>query len=160
MKKPFIQNIAAYKKQMELGTIPEAYKGLIEYMMGLRTYLKTNYLGYHVGSFYQGYMDITYFPVVTTVLKDRNLKLAIVFDHLKIRFEIWLSGQNRRVQKEYLSLFNKIELEKNYMLTENPDSVIEMVVLENPDFSDLNKITTEIETSIKKFITHLTGILK
>ncbi|MGD8782779.1 MAG: hypothetical protein PVH88_27965 [Ignavibacteria bacterium] len=142
MKELSIRNIKDYKRQMELGNIPKAYKGLIEYMMSLRTYFKNNYPEYVVGSFYQGYMDMTYFSIVTTLLKKRKLKLAIVFDHFKIRFEIWLSAQNRKVLSEYSKLLKQIELNKNYLISENPDSIIEMVVIENTDFNDLNKIYT------------------
>ncbi|MBN1822317.1 MAG: hypothetical protein JW833_16470 [Prolixibacteraceae bacterium] len=160
MKELSIEHFEDYKKQMELGILPEVYKGLIEYMMSLRTYFKSNFPEYLVGSFYQGYMDMTYFPVVPISLKNSNLKFAVVFDHLKIRFEIWLSGKNRKIQKEYQNLLKQKELDKNYIFTENPDSIIEMVVVENPDFNDLNSITTEIERGIEKFVKDVSDVLK
>lgn len=160
MKKSSIQHIEDYRKQMELGVLPKVYKEIIEYMMRLRTHFKSNFPEYIVGSFYQGYMDMTYFPVVPLALKNSNLKLAVVFDHSKVRFEIWLSGKNRKIQKEYVDLFKQNELDKNYRFTENPDSIIEMIVLENSDFANLNNITTEIEKEIIKFIKDITAVLK
>lgn len=160
MKDLSAQDIKDYQTQMELGTIPVIYKGLIEYMMSLRTYFKKNYPEYIVGSFYQGYMDMTYFPVVTTFLQKRKLKLAIVFNHSKARYEIWLSAQNRDIQKEYLNVFRLMKLDEKYIFSGNPDSIIEMIIIEPGDFNELEDITTEIETGMKKFVADLTAILE
>ncbi len=160
MKETLSQNITEYKRQMELGNVPKAYKGLMEYMMDLRTHFKNNFTEYAIGSFYQGYMDMTYFPVAPIILKERKLKLAIVFDHSKTRFEIWLSGQNRKIQNEYLDLFKQKGLNKDYTITKNPDSIIELVVVENPNFKDLDKLTTVIEKALVKFTTDITNVLE
>ena len=37
-------NLNEYKKQMEKGTIQKAYKGLMEYILDLRTYFNNKYL--------------------------------------------------------------------------------------------------------------------
>ena len=51
-----------FRKQLQKGTITNAYRGLIEYIMSLKAYLKNKYPDYFVsGSIYQGYMDMTYF---------------------------------------------------------------------------------------------------
>jgi len=159
MKKSSIKNIEDYKQQMNLGILPKVYKELIAYMMSLRTHFKSNFPEYTVGSFYQGYMDMTYFPIVPISFKNRSLKIAIVFDHTHVRFEIWLSGQNRLVQKEYTSLLKQKNLNADYIFTENPDSIVETVVVENPDFSELDKITAEIEKGIQKFVKDISSVL-
>lgn len=145
---------------MELGTIPTTYKGLIEYMMSLRNYFINNHPEYNIGNLYQGYMDMTYFPIVTPMLKSRKLKLAVVFDHYNIRFEIWLSAQNRKIINQHLNLLQNKKLNKEYCISKNPDSIIETVIIENPDFNDFNRITNDLETGIKKLIWDLTNILK
>jgi len=160
MKEKLNENFAEYKKQMELGHVPKAYSGLMEYMMSLRTHFKTNFEEYTVGSFYQGYMDMTYFPISTNSLHKKKLKLAIVFDHLKTQFEIWLSGQNRQIQNEYLNTTKQLELKKGFVITKNPDSIIESIITENPDFSDLDKLTAEIEKAVAKFIKDLTELIE
>lgn len=87
--KPFSQSIDEYKKQLEKGAIQVAYRGLIQYMMDLRTHFMQKYPEYAVsGSIYYGYMDMTYFSVVPESLKKRNLKAAIVFLHEAFRFEV------------------------------------------------------------------------
>ena len=71
-----------YRKQLEKGAIQEAYKGLMEYIMGLRTHFTKKHPDYDVsGSIYYGYMDMTYFSIFPKSMKDRKLKIAIVFLH-------------------------------------------------------------------------------
>jgi len=154
------KNIKDYKRQMELGTIPTTYKGLIEYMMSLRNYFINNHPEYNIGNLYQGYMDITYFPILTPMLKSRKLKLAVVFDHYKVRFEIWLSAQNRKIRNQHINLLQHKVLNNKYSISENPDSIIETVIIENPDFSELHRITNDIEMATMKFIWDLTNVLK
>lgn len=160
MKDNLNEYFAEYKKQMELGHVPRAYSGLMEYMMNLRTHFKTDVEEYTVGSFYQGYMDMTYFPVSTKSLNKKKLKLAIVFNHPKTQFEIWLSGQNRQIKNEYLNTIEQSDLKKGFVITKNPDSIIESIITENPDFSDLDKLTTEIEKAVAKFIKDVTELIK
>ena len=58
----FQEYINEYRKQLAKGAIQKAYKGLMEYIMGLRTHFKNKYPDYFVsGSIYYGYMDMTYF---------------------------------------------------------------------------------------------------
>ncbi len=93
--------INEYKKLLEKGDIKKAYKGLMQYIAKLRTHFKNQYPDYITGNVYHGYMDITYFPFTPKSLKIQKLKIAIVFNHSKKRFEIWLAGQNKQIQKKY-----------------------------------------------------------
>ena len=87
----FHEFVNEYRKQLEKGAIQKAYKGLMEYIMTLRTHFKNKYPDYLVsGSIYYGYMDMTYFAFSPKSLKDRNLKIAIVFVYNPFRFEVWL----------------------------------------------------------------------
>jgi len=61
----FQQTMCEYKNQLEKGIVQKAYKGLMEYIMGLRTHFMKKYPEYDVpGSIYFGYMDMTYFSIV------------------------------------------------------------------------------------------------
>ena len=61
--------INEYKKQMERGAIQKAYQGLLEYIMGLRTSFSKKFPDWETGNLYQGYMDMTYFPIFPQSLK-------------------------------------------------------------------------------------------
>jgi hypothetical protein len=158
----FQESINEYKKQLEKGAIQEAYKGLMEYIMDLKTHFKNKYPDYVVsGSLYYGYMDMTYFSFFPKSLKDRNLKIAIVFIHAAFRFEVWLAGYNKQVQTKYWELFKENNWNKYNLVptTQGVDSIVEYVVVDHPDFSDLNSLTEQIESGTLKFIRDVESFL-
>jgi hypothetical protein len=54
----FQKCINEYRKQLEKGTIQEAYRGLMEFIMGLRTHFMKTYPDYFVpGSIYYWFVD-------------------------------------------------------------------------------------------------------
>ena len=144
-----------YKKQLEKGDIKKAYKGLMDYIMKLRIRFKNKYPDFLVsGSIYYGYMDMTYFAFTPELLNKKKLKVAIVFVHEKMRFEVWLAAKNKKIQAEYWELFKASGWDK-YQITstiKDVDSIIEYVLVEQPDFSDLNTLTEQIEYETVKFI--------
>ncbi len=152
---PFHEYVNEYKKQLEKGAVQKAYKGLMEYILSLRTFFKNKYPDYFVsGSIYFGYMDMTYFSFTPKSLIDRKLKIAIVFIHEPCRFEVWLAGYNKQVQTKYWKLLKESNWNKYPIVptTKDVDSIVEHVLVGNPDFSDLNNLTNQIESATLKFI--------
>ena len=144
-----------YRKQMRKSDIAEAYKGLMDYIMNLRTHFQNKYPDYFVsGNIYQGYMDMTYFSFFPKSLKNRKLKIGIVFIHDTCRFEVWLFGYNKAVQTKYWKLFKENNWKKYRIVptTKGFDSIVENILADNPDFSDLDSLTKQIETGTLKFI--------
>jgi len=135
--------INEYKKQLKKGAIQVAYKGLMEYIMGLKTHLKNKYPDYFVpGNIYHGYMDMSYFSVFPESLKRRKLKAGIVLNYDKFRFEVWLFGQNKQVNTKYWKLFKESNWDKYHIVptTKGFDGIIEYVLVDNPDFSNLDTL--------------------
>ena len=151
----FQDNMNEYRKQLEKGAIQKAYRGLMDYIMGLRSYFEKKYPTYSVsGSIYQGYMDMTYFSFFPESLKRRRLKVGIVFVYGTFRFEVWLFGYNKGVQAQYWKLFkdsgwNKYQIQST---TKGVDSILEGILVDNPDFSDLDTLTKQIERGTLEFI--------
>jgi hypothetical protein len=151
----FHEYMNEYRKQLEKGAIQKAYKGLMEYIMDLRTHLQNKYPDYFVsGSIYYGYMDMTYFSFFPETFKDRRLKIAIVFVHATCRFEAWLAGYNKQVQSKYWKLFKESDWNKYHLVstTQGVDSILEHVLVDSPDFSDLDTLTEQIEGATLEFI--------
>jgi hypothetical protein len=155
------KNIDEYKKQIEKGDIKKAYQGLMEYLMGLRTYLKKTYLNHSVSGLYQGYMDMSYFTFTPETLKSRKLKVALIFVHDEARFEVWLVGFNKQVQKEYWEVFKQCNC-CEYRVPETTKGVLsiaEHILTDNPDFDDSDTLTTQIERGMLRFIERIEHIL-
>ena len=158
----FDETMNEYRKQLEKGAIQVAYKGLMAYVMDLRSHFKNKYPDYFVsGSIYQGYMDMTYFSSTPISLKERGLKIAIVFLHEAFRIEVWLSGKNKQVQREYWKVFEGSDWDIYHIVspTKGVDSIVEYILADNPDFSDLDALTNKIERRTLKFIKDVEGFL-
>jgi hypothetical protein len=158
----FHEYMNEYRKQLEKGAIQEAYRGLMEYFNALRLHFKKKNPDYSVsGSVYYGYMDMTYFPVFPEALKRRKLKIAIVFIHGAFRFEVWLAASNKNIQKKYWKLFKESNWNEYRIpsTTKGVDSIIEYILIDNPDFSDLDALTKQIEKGITKFIKDVENFL-
>jgi hypothetical protein len=158
---PFHGYMKEYKKQLEQGAIQKAYKGLMEYIMDLRTHFLNKYPDYFVSGIYHGYMDMTYFSFIPESLKARKLKIAIVFIHETCRFEAWLAGYNKQVQTKYWKLIKESDWKKYHLVstTKGADSIIEYILVDNPDFSDLEALTKQIEAATLVFIKDVESFL-
>ena len=146
--------IKEYKKQLGKGVIQKAYQGLMKYIMDLRTYFCKDFPDFTPGNIYHGYMDMTYFPIFPESLKSRKLKIAIVFIHETIKFEVWLVGYNKQIQAKYWKLFKEGAWNKYRMPSaiKGVDSIVEYTLAENPDFVDLDGLTKRIEKGTLEFI--------
>lgn len=146
--------IDQYRKQVEKGDIQEAYKGLMGYMMNLRNHFQKKYPEYLVsGSIYFGFMDMTYFSFTPKTLKDKGLKIAIVFIHDEIKFEVWLAGANKQIQLKYWKIFKESH-RTPYSIpadTKCVDFIITHNLVDHPDFNDLDNLTKLIEKGTHKF---------
>jgi len=151
---PFHEYMHEYKKQLQKGAITKAYKGLMGYILGLRTHFQNKYPGYFVSGIYSGYMDMTCFSFHPKSIKDRKLKIAIVFLHEAFRFEIWLAGYNKQVQTKYWKLLKENRWDKYHLVpsTKGIDSILESTLVDDPDFKDLEALTGQIERATLKFI--------
>ena len=156
------EHIKEYRKQLEKGVIQAAYRGLLQYIMDLRTHFKNKYPDYFVsGNIYQGYMDMTYFSFIPESLKQRKLKIAIVFIYDTFRFEVWLGGYNKQIQSKYWKLVKESDWNK-YRIPSNIkglDSIVEYTLVDNPDFSDLDALTKQIEEGTLTFIKDIESFL-
>ncbi len=155
------QLIAEYRKQLNRGMIQKAYRELMLYVAALRTRFGKKYPELAPGSTYQGYMDMTYFPLFPPSLKSRKLKIAVVLIHQPLSFEVWLSGYNKQVQSKYWNLFkeaawNKYRLPSNIKAT---DSILEDTLVGEPDFSRIAEMTEQIENRTLTFIRDIDDFL-
>jgi hypothetical protein len=158
----FHENMMEYQLQMKKGIMQKAYRGLMEYIMDLKTHFKNKYPEYIIpGNIYFGYMDMTYFSVIPEALKQRNLKIAIVFIHESCRFEAWLAGYNKNIQEKYWNLIRENNWNKYSIVPsiKGADSIIEHALIDKPDFSDLNTLTNQIDREVSRFIFDIESFL-
>lgn len=137
------------------------YTGVSGFMRALRSHFIKQYpQGYVIGSLYHNEASITYFPFTPVALKQRQLKVAIVFNHGLRRFEVWLAGQNRQVQKTYRAIFAAQDAQ-GYRVPSPSDhgfSIVDAVMVETPDFSDGKKLMDELERRVLAFVSAVSPV--
>ncbi len=137
-----------YKEQLKKGDIQQAYNRLVKYVMRLRTILSKSLAdSYSFSNIFQGYMDYTYFYYSNDFLKKRKLKLGLVLNHTEIRFEIWLLGQTAPIQEKYWQSFKTTKWNKD-RATKPKYSILETVLIANPNFDDLDLLSQELEDKL------------
>lgn len=148
MKKKNLNDfVSAYKELLKNGDIQVAYAELVKYVQKLKTAFSKD-LGdtYSVGNVFQGYMDYTYFYLSNDFLKDKKLKLGLVFNHNHVRFEAWLLGQTKDIQEKYWKLLKNTKWING---SEMPQySIFEVVLVDSPDFNDLDTLTENIKNKL------------
>lgn len=153
--------ISEYKKQLEKGQIQKAYKGIMGFMSGLRLYLGKKHPDFILSNLYFGYMDMTYFAFTPPELKEKKLKIAIVYLHEHGKFEIWLGGINRKIQSQFIKLLTKKDLGIYELSPALPgvDSIIEATLVEKPDFDNSLELKKQIEKKVFGFIKNISNFL-
>ncbi|PVZ87888.1 hypothetical protein C9426_09815 [Serratia sp. S1B] len=143
--KNFNSSVAIYKEQLKQGDIKNAYEGLMKYVTSMKTRFSNNFPEqFSFGNVSPGYLDFTYFPFFNSFLRERKLRFGIVLNHSEIRFELWLMGQNAEVQKKYWHLLKNSQWNKDRVAMPQY-SVLESILVTNPDFENLDALTVAIE---------------
>jgi hypothetical protein len=156
------QLINGYTELLRQGELQPAYKGILDYLGGLKSDFTCKYTEYEIGgSLYQGYMDMSYFSIITKPLKEKGLKIAVVYLHQKRAFEVWLSARNREILKKYKNVLNDKMFEGMSVFhdADNEDATVECTLTSEPDFDNKTALTKIIEEGAEKFISAITSII-
>jgi hypothetical protein len=155
------QHIQEYTDQLSKGHIQKAYRGIMTFMADLKSDLERIHPDWVGSTLYVGYMDMTYFACTPPALRDRKLKVAIVYLHESGSFEVWLAGNNRRVQAEYIGLLKDRDIGELELSQVQPgvDSIVVSVITERPDFDHPEKLKELIEGSTVNFANDILAIL-
>jgi len=152
--------VAVYKEQLDKGDILVAYNALVKFVMKVRAdFSKQLSSQYAFANILHGYMDYTYFYYSNEYLKSKKLKLGLALNHLEMRFEIWLLGNTIPIQKKYWDLLKESKWNKGK--TEMPQySILEVVIVNNPDFNDLEQLSKIILTNLEQVTDEIIELVK
>ena len=155
------EDMDEFRRQLRDGSVQKAYYALLLYMTGLRTHFQKKYPSYALSGLYQGYMDMTYFALFPPSLKQRELKIAIVFNYEAFRFEAWLAGSNRKVQQQYWELVKNSQWTDYRVVTpaRGIDSIVECDLAKDFDLGDPDALTSIIEATTAVFINDIERFL-
>ena len=153
--------IRIYQQQLNLGHIQKAYRGILLFLSRLKADLDRSHGDFYTSALYAGYMDMSYFACTPKTLKEKQLKIAVVYLHGAGRFEAWLSAGNRKIQAEYVSLLSRINLHGNELSLSAPgaDSILSRILESAPDFDAPQQLSELLEERLLQFIEDVTSIL-
>ncbi|GHG05028.1 DUF7000 family protein [Thalassotalea marina] len=150
--------IPAYKEVLADGHFQQTYQRLVGIVQKLRTEFNNQYKNeYSVANILHGYVDYTYFYLQNDFLKHRKLKLAIVLNHQQVQFELWLLGQTKPIQINY---WQKLQGHKWISEVMPEYSVIEIPLLEQPDFDQEEKLSASIHQNFTALSSQIFDTLK
>lgn len=147
-------SISEYQAALNKGDIQKAYRGIMSFMTDLKGILTKHHPDYLSSALYTGYLDMSYFAFTPSELRNKKLKVAIVYLHAQGRFEVWLSGNNRKIQAEYIKQLSHTNIEGYQLSKVKPgvDSIIELIIVKQPDFDHPIDLKNQVITSTLKFI--------
>ncbi|WIV96326.1 DUF7000 family protein [Kinneretia aquatilis] len=152
--------IPAYKSAFSSGELQRTYQDLVGVVQNLRTEFSKRYeTEFSVAAILHGYIDFTYFYLQNEYLKRKRLKLALVFNHHNVSFELWLLGQTKDVQIQY---WNKLRGAKWV----NPETMPAYSVFEAPllaaapDFDDVAKLTETVCSQFELLLQEILELLE
>jgi hypothetical protein len=151
------------KDQLSKGRIQKAYRYIFDIFTELGNEIRNNQNKVmSTTSLYHGYLDMTYLPVTTDILKSNGLKIAIVFNYSLFQFEIWLSAVNRKKRNEVLEVISQSKWKKYKTVqnNENTDAIIEITIKGINEFSDKNRIIPLITKETITFIDDIEEFIK
>ena len=97
--------LSEYKELLQTTNLRKGYQEFIKLFRYIRVSLEKNMSEYKFqGNIVENGMDYSYFLFTSESLKEKGLKIAIVFVHSNFQFEVWLSGYNRNYQLKYYDL--------------------------------------------------------
>ena len=154
-------NVKEYTSQLNKGHIQKAYKGIMNFMSELKVYLESQHPDYITSALYFGYMDMSYFAFTPSILKDKKLKIAIVYLHEECKFELWLAANNRKIQEEYVGILSNKNLGRFTLSQIQPgvDSIIASTIIEQPNFDNLAELKKQLEIRIIEFVKDINSII-
>ena len=87
---------------------------------------------------------------------------ALPILHEANRFELWLSANNRSIQKQTIQYFNQIE-DFDYRVSEfgtGIDSIVEWIVHVEPNFEAKSSLKSSLELNVLRFTNNIERFLE
>ncbi len=140
MESDIQKSLDIYKEQLSYGFIQTAYITLTKYVAELKGKFPKNYSTSNIGF---GYLDYTYFYFTNDYVKNKNLKFALVLNHEKMCFELWLCARTIDIQKQYWNLLKDCKWNKHIEVMPKY-SILEVIIDTKIDFNAKETMTSNI----------------
>lgn len=143
-----------YKELLQKTNLRECYQEFIKLFRYIRVSLEKSMPEYKFqGNIVENGMDYSYFSFTNHQLKEKGLKIAVIFVHRDFQFEVWLSGFSRKYQSKYYDLLKERNIP--FELTDNPaqkDYILRTTLDGTVDLSDGSLLIKEIRNILDELL--------
>jgi hypothetical protein len=114
--------LETYKSLLATTELQLGYQEFIKLFRFLRIELEKELPDFSFsGNIIENNMDFAYFQITDKDLREKGVKIQVVFVHKSFRFEVWASGYSRKIQCSY---YNKLKNQPlKYYLNDNPERI-------------------------------------
>ena len=148
------QKLEVYKKLIETTELQDGYQEFIKLFRYLRTELEKELEDFSFSSsIVENRMDFAYFQLLSNELKEKGLKVQIVFVHKEYRFEVWISGYNRKIQCNYYNYLKEQNIK--YIVNTNPnrvDYIIKSPLPKDIDISNGVELIEKLKLEVNQIV--------
>ncbi len=149
-----------YQQIIKTTNILESYQEFIKLFRYLKIQLQKELPEFSTSNnIMENHLDFAYFQLFKDSLKDRGLKVQIIFVHQRCQFELWISGYNRKIQNKY---YLKLKDRKfDYLLTSDPqhiDYIFKSQLSTELDISDGEKLISLLKEDILEIVSFAESI--
>ena len=149
--------LLTYKTLLQTTELEKSYQEFVRLFRYLRIELEKQLTDCTFqGNIVENGMDYSYFQFTSESLKKKGLKLAVTFVHRDFRFEVWLSGFNRKYQSRYYELLKNTQ--QPFTLTSDPkrtDYILRIPLDTNLDLSDGERVVAEVRAAALELLAYM-----
>lgn len=147
-----VELLREYKELLQTTNVQKCYQEFVKLFRSIRSELEKCMSEYKFqGSITENGMDYSYFQFTSSDLKEKGLKIAVVFVHANFQFEVWLSGVNRKYQTIYYNQLKERDIP--FILTDDPvrrDYILRAPLEESLALTDGNLLVDNIKTVVRQ----------
>lgn len=155
-----VQKLNEYKYLLETTNLQQDYQEFITLFRFIRRQLAHTLVNFSFsGNIIENRMDFSYFQLLSPELNSIGVKLQVVFVHADFRFEIWISGYNRKIQCLYHDYF--IDKSIPYILNPHPstvDYIFKVRLNKDIDLSDSEYLIAQLTKEILALVSFITNL--
>lgn len=148
-----------YQRELQEKKIAKAYHFLLHFMMKIKADFALHHKReFNVGAISPGYLDFSYFPFFDASLRKNKLRYGLVLNHVEMRIELWLMGQNAQVQHAYWKKLRKSPWNiHRYSMPKY--AILELVLVEDLTFDSMDELLLDIRTKILEAVSEIKPFL-
>lgn len=139
-----------YKTVLATTRVQQGYQQILQVLKYVSSSLQQQMTNHDFSKrIVENQMQFSYFQLTDPALKKRGLKVQIIFIHKSCVFEVWLSGYNRKIQRDYYSKISS--LKHPFSICKDPESsdyIMKKTLQTDLLNGSIDEIILEIKTSI------------